>query len=241
MHSSEWTSMAGLLIPLLGGCPTALAQAYRTTAILAPTAVPNLFGRQSCPDNAFQCPASLGAQFSDICCQDGQICALDENNQPACCPSGAVCTGNAPSTAPTGRPTAAVSYVSNPYFSFPYIQTDFDNSRQCSSAVSACSENYDACLTRLQGGGDNLGVTIVVPGLGGTTVDGGGTNLGPSATGVCSSLSSEACSEIDATQCSEFSSGGDDDDAASVHAPPTTYCLLLAGAAAAAAAIGGLA
>ena len=132
--------------------------------------------------------------------------------------------------------------MSNPYFSFPYIQTDFDNGRQCSSAVSACSENYDACLTQLQGGGDDFGVTIVVPGQGGTTVDGGGSDLGASATGVCSSLSSKACSEIDATQCSEFGSDrGDDDGAASVHAPPRTYCVVLAGAAAVAVVLGGLA
>lgn len=89
MHSSEWTSMATLLIPLLGGCPGAIAQAHRTTESFSPTAAPLLFARQQqCPDNTFQCPASLGEQFSDICCETGQSCALDEDNQPACCPSG---------------------------------------------------------------------------------------------------------------------------------------------------------
>lgn len=84
MHSSEWTGMAGLLIPLLGGCPAAIAQAHRTTDTFAATAAPLLFGRQQqCPDNTFQCE-----QFSDICCENGQTCALDADNQPACCPSG---------------------------------------------------------------------------------------------------------------------------------------------------------
>lgn len=156
--------------------------------------------------------------------------------------SSAVCTGNAPASAPTARTTTAVSYVSNPYFSFPYVATDFDNSGQCTSAASACSENYDACVTNLQGGNE-FGVTIVVPGADGTTVNGGGTDLGASATEVCSSLSSEACSDLDVTQCSEFSSGGggDDDDAAAIHAPPALYCMVFAGAAAIAVAFGGLA
>ncbi|KAK0383103.1 hypothetical protein NLU13_9016 [Sarocladium strictum] len=244
MHSSEWISMAGLLIPLLGGCPQAIAQAQRTTDTFAPTAAAVIFGRQQqCPGNTFQCAPSLGEQFSDICCETGQTCALDADNQPACCPSGAVCTGNAPSTVPTGRPTVAVSYVSNPYFSFPYVQTNFDNRAQCTSAVSACSKNYDVCVSNLQGGGGgDFGVTIVVPGAGGTTVGGGGSDLGASATQVCSSLSSEACSDLDATQCSEFSAGRSDaGDAASVYRPPLVYCMTLAGAAAAAVALGGIA
>lgn len=47
-----------------------------------------LFGRAQCPGNTFPCPTSLGAIFSDICCQSGQLCALDANNKAACCPSG---------------------------------------------------------------------------------------------------------------------------------------------------------
>lgn len=120
-----------------------------------------------------------------------------------------VCTGNAPSDAPTAEPTTAVSYISNPYFSFPYAGTKFENGKQCTSAVSACSSNYDACVTNLGGGGNNPGVTIVVPGAGGTTIGGGGSDLGASATKVCSSLRSEACSDLDVTQCAEFSSGKD--------------------------------
>jgi hypothetical protein len=150
----------------------------------------------------------------------------------------AVCTGTAPSNAPTARPTVPVSYVPNPYFSFPYAQTSFDNRGQCTSAVSACSENYDICVSNL-GGGGNHGVTIVVPGLGGTTVGGGGSNLGASATQVCSSLSSEACSNIQATQCSQYRAGGEG-SAAMMSTPQASYCIVLAGTVAVAVALGGI-
>ncbi|KAF4122390.1 hypothetical protein GMORB2_7382 [Geosmithia morbida] len=170
-----------------------------------PTTHP-LMPRADCPASMFQCPASLGAAFSDVCCSDGQTCALDHNNSPACCPSGAVCTG----AAPTGQPsvTQAVSYVPNSYFSFPYAMTTFDNSADCRSAVVACSENYDLCTSNLGGdGGSGYGVTVDVPGGGGVTVGASATDLGASATSVCSSLSSEACSPLAATDCSIFGEG----------------------------------
>jgi hypothetical protein len=47
-------------------------------------------------------------------------------------------------------------------------------------------------------------VTIEVPGGGGVTVGGSMTSLGASATSVCSSLSSEACSDLQATSCDDF-------------------------------------
>lgn len=47
-----------------------------------------LLRRNECPGGTFQCPASLGPAFSDVCCQNGQQCAVDNNDQPACCPSG---------------------------------------------------------------------------------------------------------------------------------------------------------
>ncbi len=43
--------------------------------------------RQACLANFFSC-ANQGAAFSNICCQNGQKCALDEKGSPACCPSG---------------------------------------------------------------------------------------------------------------------------------------------------------
>lgn len=112
----------------------------------------------------------------------------------------AVCTGTAPATAATA---IAVSFVPNSYFSFPYAPTTYDNRDICTSAASACSKNYDTCVTVLEGG-SGWGVTIAVPGGGGTTVAGGAAGLGASATPICSSLSSRACSNLEATPCSSY-------------------------------------
>ncbi|KAJ6445528.1 Conserved oligomeric Golgi complex subunit 8 [Purpureocillium lavendulum] len=197
-------------------------------ATYAPAATPlALFARdQQCPVDTLPCPTSLGAAFKDICCQNGQTCALDANNAPACCPSGAVCTGTAPASAPTGGATAPVSYVENPYFSFPYAPTTFGNSASCAAAGRACSSNYNACVTGLQGSG-GYGVTVNVPGGGGTTV-GGGTagNLGASATPLCSSLSSKACARLDATKCSSYGQGS---GASRFRHPPATPLVVLIG------------
>ncbi|KJZ71200.1 hypothetical protein HIM_09406 [Hirsutella minnesotensis 3608] len=170
------------------------------------TTAPALLARAQCPANTFQCPTSLGAAFSDICCQNGQTCAFDANQNPACCPAGAVCTGTAPATPGEATPTAPVSYVPNQYFSFPYAATTFGNSASCALAVQACSSNYAACLSGLQGNG-GYAVTINVPGGGGPTVGGALQNLGTSATSVCSSLSSQACSKVEATKCESFGQG----------------------------------
>lgn len=119
----------------------------------------------------------------------------------------AVCTGTAPASEATADPTRALSYVPNSYFSFPYAPTTFDDSGACSTASSACSRNYNLCLTNLQG--DNgYAVTIDVPGGGGTTIAGSVVNLdASSATSICSSLSTAACSEVEATSCDSYDSG----------------------------------
>ncbi|KAK4239452.1 hypothetical protein C8A03DRAFT_14149 [Achaetomium macrosporum] len=162
--------------------------------------------RQECLANFFSC-ADQGAAFSNVCCQNGQRCALDANNNPACCPGGAVCTGTAPASFVTPSPATAtaVSYVSNPYFSFPYIATYFANPGYCSAAVSQCSANYAACTSQLGGPGAGAGyaVTIVVPGGGGTTVTAGASATvgAASATSICSSLSSVACSGLQTSMC----------------------------------------
>ncbi|PFH58942.1 hypothetical protein XA68_13031 [Ophiocordyceps unilateralis] len=166
-----------------------------STLLAAPSAL--LLARAQCPANTFQCPASLGAPFTDVCCQNGQTCALDAHNSPACCPSGAVCTGTAPASP---APTAAASYVPNQFFSFPYAATSFDNSASCASAVHACSSNYDACVTGLQRDA-GYAVTVDVPAGRGLTVDPPRRHLGTSATAICSSLSSQACSRLQATRC----------------------------------------
>ncbi|GKT39946.1 uncharacterized protein ColSpa_00127 [Colletotrichum spaethianum] len=111
----------------------------------------------------------------------------------------AVCTGTAPTTAPSAA--TAVSYVSNEYFPFPYIATSLDRG-ECSSAVSQCSRNYQSCVTQLDGN-SGFGVTVIVPGGGGTTVAATRPDVGSSATPICSSLSSRACYGLENDQCAQ--------------------------------------
>ncbi|KAI0387302.1 hypothetical protein F5Y04DRAFT_239898 [Hypomontagnella monticulosa] len=153
-----------------------------------------------CPDDYFSCE-DRGPVFAGTCCQNGQLCALDAHSQAACCPSTATCTGVAPS-----GPTQSVSFVSNTYFQFPYIPTSFANSVACTSALDQCSRNYQACVTAIAGSGSGgYGVTIVVPGGGGTTVAPTQATGLPSATAtsVCSSLSSQACYNLQDSQCTQ--------------------------------------
>ncbi|RCI08910.1 hypothetical protein L249_4921 [Ophiocordyceps polyrhachis-furcata BCC 54312] len=178
-----------------------------------------LLARAQCPPDTFQCPAYLGP---DICCQNGQTCALDAHNSPACCPAGAVCTG----TAPAGPPqTAAVSYVPNQFFSYPYAATSFDNSASCASAIHACSSNYDACVTGLQRDAA-YAVTVNVPGGQGLTVSPSQRHLGTSATAICSSLSSQACGKLQATRCEAY---GQRSAAASIGFPPRSALWTISG------------
>ena len=116
----------------------------------------------------------------------------------------AVCTGIAPTGQPTAAPSQAVSFVSNSYFSFPYAPTSFDNRGECNAAKATCSRNYGICVSDLQTN-NGLAVTINVPGGGGTTVAGALSALAPAtATSVCASLSSKACSKLEATSCDAF-------------------------------------
>ncbi|KAK4131977.1 hypothetical protein BT67DRAFT_451469 [Trichocladium antarcticum] len=192
-----------------------LALASAVCASLQPfrpveTAAPAVAKRQGCLANFYSC-ADQGVAFDGVCCQNGQRCALDTNNSPACCPADAVCTGTAPASFIAPGPTAtAVSYVPNAYFSFPYIATYFAHSGFCSAAVSQCSANHAACTAQLGGQDGPAGghaVTIVVPGGGGTTVTAGagagaGAGVGAaSATSICNSLSSEACSGLQPSMC----------------------------------------
>ncbi|KAI0828394.1 hypothetical protein F5Y06DRAFT_224677 [Hypoxylon sp. FL0890] len=159
----------------------------------------------TCPSNYFSCE-DRGAAFAGTCCENGQLCALDAHSSAACCPSTATCTG----VAPTGT-TASISFVSNTYFSFPYIPTSFANSVACTSALNQCASNYQACVTDLAAtAGAVYGVTIVVPGGGGTTVAATqGTALpAATATSVCSSLSSVACYNLQSSQCTQASATG---------------------------------
>ncbi|KAI2609790.1 uncharacterized protein GGS25DRAFT_486275 [Hypoxylon fragiforme] len=160
----------------------------------------------TCPTDYFSCE-DRGPAFSGTCCENGQLCALDAQSQAACCPTTATCTG----VAPTGA-TPTPSFVSNTYFQFPYIPTSFANSVACTSAVSQCSRNYQACVSGLadSSAGAAWGVTIVVPGGGGTTVAATQATGLPAATAtsVCSSLSSEACYNLQSSQCTAAGTTG---------------------------------
>ncbi|KAK3695195.1 hypothetical protein B0T22DRAFT_97097 [Podospora appendiculata] len=199
-HSSPSGPWRRLLLFAVASLPSiAASQLYLPVETAKPIAK-----RQSCIDNFYSC-ASLGAAFAGVCCQNGQTCSLDANNQPACCPERAVCTGTAPASFVTPAPTAtAVSYVPNVYFSFPYVATYFPDAGYCSAAISQCSANFGACTSELGGQAGSGGITIVVPGGGGTTVTGGAQfSLGvASATSICSSLSSVACSNLQPSMCS---------------------------------------
>ncbi|KAF9869816.1 hypothetical protein CkaCkLH20_12733 [Colletotrichum karsti] len=177
--------------------PTPTPTRTPTAAYLAGGAL--LSRRQDCPAGTNLCSSSLGEDFDGICCASGQVCGYDDSNRPACCPSGAVCTGTAPTTAPAA-PTA-VSYVPNQYFPFPFIAMSLDRG-ECSDAVQQCSRNYESCVTQLNGDA-GFGVTVAVPGGGGTTVAATRPDVGTSATPICSSLSSQACHGINNDQCSQ--------------------------------------
>ena len=109
----------------------------------------------------------------------------------------AICTGAAPIA-------TAISFVSNSYYAFPFIATTYLNQQACTIAVSACSKNYQDCMSHLDGGGQ--GVTIVVTGAGGMTLAPSVASLGTSATYICSSLSSVACYDLEPSECPKISS-----------------------------------
>lgn len=100
----------------------------------------------------------------------------------------AICTGVAPGT--LAPPTPTISFVPNPYFSFPYIPTSLAGPNACSQAVSQCDANYEVCTAQLAGANTGFQVTIAVPGLpgaDGTTIVGGAGVTYPtaSATSIC--------------------------------------------------------
>ncbi|KAK1757579.1 hypothetical protein QBC47DRAFT_451000 [Echria macrotheca] len=186
---------------------------------------------QGCIANFYSC-ADQGAVFDGTCCQNGQSCRLDQNNNPACCPNNAICTGVvAGSFTP---PTATVSFVQNPYFSFPYIATSFSGPGACSQAISQCGSNYDACTAQLEGAG-GFQVTVVVPdgGAGQTVVGGAGvTYPTASATSICSSLSSQACGNLQPSMCTMTGTAAGGfvfgNAAGNLPARPTLACIMAA-------------
>ncbi|KAI0399675.1 hypothetical protein F4802DRAFT_539885 [Xylaria palmicola] len=175
----------------------------------------------TCPANYFSCE-DRGEQFQGACCENGQECSLDAQKNAACCPTTATCTG----VAPGGGPTATASYVSNSYFAFPIIPTSFRNAAACTTALRDCSDNYDACVEGLQGGNGGYGVTIQVPGSGGTTVAQVQTTLpSATATSVCSTLSLQACHGLSNGLCRAGTQGGITVGSENAAPRPTAACM----------------
>ena len=189
--------------------------------------------RQGCIDNFYSC-SEYGAAFNGVCCQNGQTCRLDSNNNPACCPRNAICTGVAPPN--FQAPTPTVDFVPNQFYSYPYIATSFPNAGACSQAISQCNDNFESCTSQLGGlaGLGNYQVTVIVPGGSGTTVTGnGGINYGPaSATSICSSLSRVACRDVQPSMCTMTGGTGQfyvgNGAAGNMAARPTLACAVAA-------------
>jgi hypothetical protein len=100
-----------------------------------------------------------------------------------------------------------VTYLTNQYFPFPIIATNYPNSAACNVAYEACQTNFAACTANLQGGG-GFGVTVVAPNGGGVTVNPTAQNLGqPAASSICRSLSGAACYNIGSGDCAAFGTG----------------------------------
>ncbi|KAK8137776.1 hypothetical protein PG984_001156 [Apiospora sp. TS-2023a] len=187
--------------------------------------------RQQCPTDYNSCD-SQGPEFSGTCCPYGQRCSKDQNDEPACCPASAVCTG----TAPASQGTPTPSFVSNSLFNFPAIATSFSNQGACFHAWSACSRNYDVCTSGLVSGTGGFHVTIDVPGGGGTTVEPTHPTVPlTSAMTVCSSLSSQACYNLQPSVCSQtgtegpFYVGTAPDNAQPRRTPPPHFAGIMAG------------
>lgn len=99
MRLSRWTTRLAFLAATssffaaaeLTPTPTRSKAPIPTAAYVAGGSPLKLFRRQDCPAGTSLCSDSLGTAFEGVCCATGQACELDDNNRPACCPSGYGC------------------------------------------------------------------------------------------------------------------------------------------------------
>lgn len=172
-----------------------------------------------------------------LCCPSDNVCSIDSAGHPACCPQGAACTGTiAPisqgssptstgtptttfpfaTTTITGNPTggdfvqgsgaSASSWVQNTFFPFAYLPTTYSSAAACSSAYSRCQSDAARCTAALASG-QNFGVTVNAPN-GGVTITAVPSLGAASASSICSSLSSAACSgSWDVSACQAYGGG----------------------------------
>jgi len=191
--------------------------------------------QNNCPSGANPC-SNLGNPGA--CCTSNTDCQLDQAGHVACCPNGASCTGTinagtvsailggntasltqvtasstngfiVPASTTQANPqlTAAggsgVSTVPNAFFPFVYLPATYSNAAACSSYYSSCQSEYASCTASL-GGGVN-GVTVSGAGVG-ITVQGSTPTAQPQS--VCSSLSSQACSGLQLSNCNSYETAG---------------------------------
>lgn len=76
---APWTLLSLLVLTLASSAHASLQpfQPVETAAAVA--------RRQACLENFYSC-ANQGPAFGGVCCQNGQLCALDASSNPACCP-----------------------------------------------------------------------------------------------------------------------------------------------------------
>lgn len=187
-----------------------------------------LLRRAACPQHHDTfCPDA------SVCCPPDTTCTRDAAGQPACCPTGARCTGSLSSgaflqstvTATTATPATAATTATTPdstlsvltgTYPFTVIPTSFPNAAVCSVYYSMCTSQYAACTAALGGGGGGGAAYPVTVVIGGTTTvtdagaagggGGGVTSALPAsaAAATCSSLSVEACHGLQAAYCAVY-------------------------------------
>jgi hypothetical protein len=179
--------------------------------------------------------ACLNLGAPGLCCRTNQVCSRDGNNNVACCPTNSACTGTIipvgpvptafpsttgsfalVSTTTSAQPAPSQSFVQsetasqgpsmvpNSFYPFPPIPTTHINAAACSSAYTSCSQNAQSCTSALANG--LPGVTISGPN-GGATITAIASLGIQSASSICASLSSQACSGLIVEACARYGDG----------------------------------
>ena len=171
----------------------------------------NLFRRDGNCGSGISC-ANMGDKAS--CCMSKARCAVDEAGHVACCPQNAQCTGTigagaaaATATIPGGSQTTATQIagsggqriVSNAYYPFPYLPTNYPNADVCTSSYSSCVKEFAKCTYSLESG--DSGVTVSGAGAGITRQ---AAIPDTTAASICSSLSTEACHNLQLANCATY-------------------------------------
>lgn len=225
-------------VVLIATATTFLASAANTSPFELPAGTRRhdgyLFPRQNpCQSSQQFCPGTNG---DSGCCSTNSQCATDEAGRVACCPSGAVCTGQLSNTAidqagatpsttqatSTTGVNGGLSAVANAYYPYYYLPTTYPNADLCTSAFSSCRSEFSKCTSSLETGGN--GVTVSGAGGGITAQPALGT---ASAASICSSLSTRACYNLGLGNCPMYgtasvTTGGEGEFAAGNAAP--TMC-----------------